>query len=1378
MRYLILIFLASVFSSPSFAEGTADDIPKVEITGDPCFDFFRFRDLYQQCRDRFSGSSMISVRFASGGSILGKGGSSGASTPAAAATAASPVAAAEPKPTTCAPVHVITGEKIKNESDFLGLGESGLGLDRLYRSTGGAGTMFGPKWLSSLDGSRVSPLAGQTCLYINTEGQCIKRKAVVTEPDGTKVTYTLTSNVEDETLIYSPGTSSADGELQYEPGGYWTLLRGGRTYFFNNVGLLLEIVEESGFSLAFIRDPSTGRLNRVQNSAGKAVDITWGANQRVSAVVDPAGNTWSYTYTSGGMLGSVQSPGTNPDIRVYHYEVPSDPTLLTGISINNVRYSTYAYYPDKRVQNSSLAGGVTNDSFTYGPGWTTLTDALGQPTTYNYANILGEDRITTVTRSATSTCAGSSSSIVYDQNGYVDATFDWNGVKTDYDFDSYGRLLQVVTASGLSGQTTMLHFWQGSQISQTEYRGSDGVAYLRETYTYHSSGIQNGQIATQTKTDLKTGQVQTTSYDFTYRGDGSIAQRKIRVLLTNAQEAVTTMDYDQFGNLTSQTNPLGHVVLFSNYNQLGLPGSRTDENGVRTDFSYFPNGTLSRETLKLPGFDRVTNYTYNHSRQLTDIVFASGEAKRWRYAADGRVEFTGNAANEFQRVSVDPAAKTVIATSDREVPVASGSTPVATSGGQFAATTTLDSLGRPYSDIGNHSQRVEHRYDSNGNRLTRSDVLGRTTSFDYDARNRIYQTTAADGGVTLIGYDEAGNLKWLRDPRQLQTNFTYNGFGQLLVRESPDTGTTTYSYDGVGRLSTESRADGKVISYGWDALGRLSSRTSGAVIETFGYDAGPYGKGRLTSLTDGTGQSSYHYNAAGELTQQVNTVFGQTFTTSWDYDNLGRLLGMTYPTGLVLSYSRDAHNKVTSVTSNLPGVWATLANSFLYQPASDRVYAWRFGNSNPRLMTFDTDARIQEIASPGKHALTFGFNFVDTISNVTDQVYPGASTGYTYDDNDRIATATRANDNQSFSVDVGGNRFSSARAGVIFGYTPATQSNQLVSWSGGGQVRNFGYDAVGNLQSETRHDGTRGYSYDSFGRMNSAAINGSAVGSYSNNALNQRVYKVSAGSPTTFIYGPGGELLAEMGPQNTSYVWGAGELFGIARNGQFYASHNDQVGRPEVLTDANGAVAWRAENAAFDRRSVVVDLVGGLNVGFPGQYYDSETGLWNNWHRYYDATLGRYIQSDPIGLAGGTNTYAYVSGNPLSFIDPMGLTQKDVNEMTCLARANNPDMVIPEITMKVIPDTRFGDRFAGVTDKYPWSKPVVNSLMYGGTLNANQRIDLYNTIIHESTHYAQPFYARATNSNEAAARREGDARAAKAAPQIKSGNIGSCGCKK
>jgi RHS repeat-associated protein len=90
------------------------------------------------------------------------------------------------------------------------------------------------------------------------------------------------------------------------------------------------------------------------------------------------------------------------------------------------------------------------------------------------------------------------------------------------------------------------------------------------------------------------------------------------------------------------------------------------------------------------------------------------------------------------------------------------------------------------------------------------------------------------------------------------------------------------------------------------------------------------------------------------------------------------------------------------------------------------------------------------------------------------------------------------------------------------------------------------------------------------------------------------------------------------------------------------------------LTDRERTVVWRGEYYPYGE--LYAEYVSASNeIRFPGQWHDRESGLYYNWHRYYDPSTGRYLQSDPIGLAGGMNLYAYAKGNPLGIVDPTGL---------------------------------------------------------------------------------------------------------------------------
>lgn len=128
-------------------------------------------------------------------------------------------------------------------------------------------------------------------------------------------------------------------------------------------------------------------------------------------------------------------------------------------------------------------------------------------------------------------------------------------------------------------------------------------------------------------------------------------------------------------------------------------------------------------------------------------------------------------------------------------------------------------------------------------------------------------------------------------------------------------------------------------------------------------------------------------------------------------------------------------------------------------------------------------------------------------------------------------------------------------------------------------------------------------------------------------------------------------LLAAFGDVDRLFVQ---PIVGEPRTYYFVSDH---LGTGQLLVNDAQVVVWQGENTPFGETTVVVDQVGN-NFRFPGQYYDTETGLHYNWHRYYDSSTGRYISADPIGLQGGINLYGYANQNPVMFIDPMGLAWK------------------------------------------------------------------------------------------------------------------------
>ena len=229
----------------------------------------------------------------------------------------------------------------------------------------------------------------------------------------------------------------------------------------------------------------------------------------------------------------------------------------------------------------------------------------------------------------------------------------------------------------------------------------------------------------------------------------------------------------------------------------------------------------------------------------------------------------------------------------------------------------------------------------------------------------------------------------------------------------------------------------------------------------------------------------------------------------------------------------------------------------------------------------------------------------------------------------------------------------------------------MTSAAGPLPAKSYTYDAAGNRLGDGTSYGSTLFAYSDRGRLKSVSNAGGTV-SYWYNGLGQRVRKSGPAVPggqTDFVYDEQGRLLGEYDAngkvmQETVYLDDLPVAVlkpepGTGRTA-VYQVYADQLNTPRVITRAtDNQIVWRWDTGDPFGLFVPDENPGGLgvftyNLRFPGQYFDKETNLHYNYFRDYDPQTGGYIQSDPIGLAGGTNTYSYTLNNPLSFTDPTG----------------------------------------------------------------------------------------------------------------------------
>lgn len=228
-------------------------------------------------------------------------------------------------------------------------------------------------------------------------------------------------------------------------------------------------------------------------------------------------------------------------------------------------------------------------------------------------------------------------------------------------------------------------------------------------------------------------------------------------------------------------------------------------------------------------------------------------------------------------------------------------------------------------------------------------------------------------------------------------------------------------------------------------------------------------------------------------------------------------------------------------------------------------------------------------------------------------------------------------------------------------------TGRIASAAGPWGSQGWSFDGAGNLISSAASGSapaaqTLAWSYDAAGLMATASAGGTGTGAWAYRYDGLRAWRAPAGAPTqtAYVYDLAGHALAEAnaatGVASKEYVWLGDQLLGVAIvGGGLYAATTGQLGEPQALTDASGALAWSGYVAPFGTTTTFAAPTISLDLGYPGQWSQPEAGnLARNGVRDYDPSLGRYAEPDPLGLGGGQNVYSYVDGDPLNASDPWG----------------------------------------------------------------------------------------------------------------------------
>lgn len=805
----------------------------------------------------------------------------------------------------------------------------------------------------------------------------------------------------------------------------------------------------------------------------------------------------------------------------------------------------------------------------------------------------------------------------YDQYGNLWKVTDAEGLVTEYKYNALGNLKELVSPD--TGSTVYQYDAAGNQKQVTDARGvtttfdydalnrlisiSYPDASENVTYLYDGTNYQAGElygISRLTGMDDASG-----SAVFQYDAKGNLT---VRTHTISGFDFVTQHDYDANNNLKQDILPSGRIVDYQRDVMGQITGITTTFDGetrsVIADIAHEPFGPVKAALLG-NGISTTAGYDSGYRPELLD--HGQIMSRQYYYSSRGNIEAIQNLLDAEISQTFD-----------------------------YDEMSRLDYAQGGYGELG-------YDYDLIGNRLTQT-LDGSTTTNDFVAgTHRI-----ATGNGNTYTYDGAGNAKsrngvalYYNDAnrlRQVGVNGSvkylaqYNGFGQRVLKTDDEGQQLVFQYDEAGKLLGEYRSDGTVVR------------------EYI------YGDDQLVSMISTEKPANYTPQAV-----QISNSSGNGAPSNFWQDSSGALVSGTAPasSGSEFDPTQDP-DWFLAATGDFDGNgepdmwWRNQVNGDLGVSLSSGNTANFYTAGNVPL-DWDIEG-AGDFNGDGKSDLFWKQNPVgQTAVWLMNGQYigGGGSVAGVYDPNWEVADIADMNNDGISEViwrnfESGKNLIWHLNGSEIIDY-PTINYVADPDWhivgaadiNGDGNSDLIWYHAANHLVWAYQMDDHNVTANAGLGYL-SGPSELLATGDFNGDGYEDLVWDNN-----------GTQTIWYMGGLQISSISSVSD-FDTALLQRHYYFHLDHLGAPQVLTDSLGEVVWKGQYEPFGEVDEVVAHIT-QPLRFPGQYLDREIGLHYNYFRDYDPEMGRYVQSDPIGLRGGPSTYAYVLNDPLSGIDPLGL---------------------------------------------------------------------------------------------------------------------------